>query len=203
MSKAVIRIPRSDADWIYTASGKKVWPLDPRPEEIDIEDIAHALARVCRFTGHCEPFYSVAEHSERVSRQAEEQARGQKLDKDEIRQTALWGLLHDASEAYICDLSRPMKGSRQIGKPYSGFEAGLMQAITERFGLPWRMPLPVRYADEILLATEFRDLMRRCEIPGSLKGIAPLPETIVPYADPYEAQKRFLARFCELTDREG
>lgn len=195
MSKAVIRIPRSDKDWIYTFSGKKFWPLDPRPGEVEIEDIAHALARLCRFNGHCESFYSVAEHSVRVSTQTEGHARGLKLGEDEIRRLALWGLLHDASEAYICDLSRPMKGSWQIGKPYAGFEAGLMQVIAERFGLPWPMPQPVRYADEILLATEFRDLMPRCGVPDSLRAVAPLPEKIAPFAHPYEAQQAFMRRF--------
>ena len=54
-------------DWIQTYSGKKFYPLDPRPEDIDIRDIAHALSLNCRFNGHCRCFYSVAEHSVGVS----------------------------------------------------------------------------------------------------------------------------------------
>jgi hypothetical protein len=50
-------------DWIQTATGRPFWPIDPRPEDIDIEDIAHALSMLCRFGGHCLRFYSVAEHS--------------------------------------------------------------------------------------------------------------------------------------------
>ena len=54
-------------DWIQVYTGGQFWPLDPRPEEIHIEDIAHALALTCRFTGHCREFYSVAQHSLLVS----------------------------------------------------------------------------------------------------------------------------------------
>src|SRR5271165_7548492 len=83
-------------DWIQTYTGRVMYPLDPRPEEINIIDIAHALSNLCRFTGHVRTFYSVAEHSVRVSQHCD--------PKD-----ALWGLLHDASEAYLADMSRPMK----------------------------------------------------------------------------------------------
>lgn len=54
-------------DWMQVYSGKQFWPLDPRPEEIEIEDIAHSLANMCRFAGHSEKFYSVADHSHRVA----------------------------------------------------------------------------------------------------------------------------------------
>ena len=54
-------------DWILTYSGIEFWPLDPRPEDVRIEDIAHALSMQCRFAGHCDRFYSVAEHSIRVA----------------------------------------------------------------------------------------------------------------------------------------
>lgn len=198
MSSTITRIPRSDSDWIYTASGRKFWPLDPRPEEIFIEDIAHALARICRFNGHTRHFYSVAEHSVRVMDQVRERAMGNKLDAPRVQALSLWGLLHDASEAYICDLTRPMKGSWQLGRIYSGFEAGLMNVICERFGLPTKMPNEVRWADEIQLATEFRDLMPDCSLPEHLQRVAPLAEKIVPLPTPYEAQERFTAAFRGL-----
>src|ERR1039457_118422 len=82
--------------FIGTFSGLRFWPLDPNPEKILIDDIAHALAHQCRFGGHASRFYSVAEHSVHVSRLCPPE-------------DALWGLLHDASEAYLVDLPRPLK----------------------------------------------------------------------------------------------
>ena len=75
-------------DWIQTYLGIQFWPLDPRPEEVMLFDIAHSLSNMCRFTGHCREFYSVAQHSVIVSQNVP-------------REDAAWGLLHDASEAYM------------------------------------------------------------------------------------------------------
>src|SRR5579885_2784587 len=88
-------------DWIQTYCGVAFYPLDPRPEEILIEDIAHALSMLCRFTGHVKRFYSVAQHCVYVSHRCD--------PKD-----ALWGLLHDAAEAYLNDISRPVKSLREL-----------------------------------------------------------------------------------------
>src|ERR1017187_10636100 len=76
---------------ITTFSGIHFWPLLPNPADIRIEDIAHALSNQCRFAGHAREFYSVAEHSVRVSQLCPPE-------------DALWGLLHDASEAYLTDV---------------------------------------------------------------------------------------------------
>ncbi|MEM9149127.1 MAG: hypothetical protein AAGB19_01555 [Cyanobacteria bacterium P01_F01_bin.3] len=80
--------------WIQTFTGKAFWPLEPDPELICIEDIAWALAHQSRYSGHCDRFYSVAEHSLWVSGQCSPEHK-------------LWGLLHDASEAYLSDVVRP------------------------------------------------------------------------------------------------
>src|SRR5208282_6622849 len=86
----------NDRAWIRTFSGGRFYVLEPRVEDVRIEDIAHALSMQCRFTGHVREFYSVAEHSVWVSRYSH-------------REDALWGLLHDASESYIGDMSTPLK----------------------------------------------------------------------------------------------
>lgn len=135
---------------IETASGISFRPLSPRIEDIEIEDIAHALANQCRFSGHTRFHYSVAQHSVYVSRLI----RRNGYDK----QTQLWGLLHDASEAYLVDLPSPLKEHPGFAY-YKIFERRLMRAVCDRFGLPRREPTAVRFYDARLLATEVRDLM--------------------------------------------
>jgi uncharacterized protein len=166
--------------WIQTHSGKQFFPLEPRIGDIDIQDIAHALSLNCRFNGHCLTFYSVAEHSVRVSRA---------LPTDLAR----WGLLHDAAEAYLTDLPRPVK--HQMPE-FSVIEDRLLKVIAERFGLSWPMPDAVKYADDALLATESRDIMAPAPAPWLLDA-KPLQGKIVPISAP-EAKRAFLERFDEL-----
>lgn len=167
--------------WIQTFTGRTLYPLDPDPDALDIRDIAHALSLHCRFNGHCRVFYSVAEHSIRVSQQFS--------DDD-----ALWGLLHDASEAYLSDVPKPLK---QDLPEFRRAEDRLIRVIAERFSLPWPIPETVHEADMTLLMTERRDLMGE---PVGDWGIDadPLPERIDPLR-PSEAERAFLTRFAELT----
>jgi hypothetical protein len=134
--------------WIRTYTGKRFFPLDPIPEAVDIEDIAHALSNQCRFSGHTWNFYSVAEHSVFVSHTVKA------LGGSVVEQ--IQALLHDASEAYAVDVPTPVK--RQI-VGYADIEDRLMRTIFRKFGLPEEMPDIIKEADEILLATEARDLM--------------------------------------------
>ena len=173
---------------MQTYMGRKFWPLDPRLEDIYIEDIAHSLSNQCRFAGHCKEFYSVAEHSVRVASLLE----GQSWDLD----VCLLGLLHDASEAYLVDLPRPVK--RQV-EGYSELERVCMQAIIEKYDLheAVRFLDRVKEADEILLATEQRDLMSTPPDDWRLSQ-APLPSKIVPWS-PKQARAAFHLRFQRLT----
>lgn len=125
-------------DFIRTWSGKSFYPLDPDPEQIDIQDIAWALSMQCRYAGHVKHFYSVAQHSVYVSKACDES-------------DALWGLLHDASEAYIQDIIRPVKIHLS---EYKVIEARREKVIAERFNLCWPMPKSVKRADEAVYATE-------------------------------------------------
>lgn len=184
--------------WIQTYTGLQFQPLNPRVEDIRIEDIAHALSNQCRFSGHCREFYSVADHSLWVSRVVEAPPDGCLSDRrGENRALALWGLLHDAPEAYLVDLPRPIKHGSEIGRMYREFEGRLMAAICERFGLPAEEPDEVKHADKRLLFTEQRDLMGRP--PKAWKDPAkPLFYYIRPLSAG-AAEAMFLERFRELT----
>lgn len=160
------------------ASGKPFFPLDPRPDEIEIDDIAIALSRICRFGGHTTTFYSVAEHSILVSL----------LVPDEHRLTAL---LHDATEAYIGDMIRPLKS--QIPQ-FSEIENNLWSAIAERFSLPVEMPSCVKDADVLALAIEKRDVMAE-PIGVDWGNLPPAPKIRAGRLFSSEAPKEFLLHF--------
>jgi len=180
-------------EYIRTFTGRKCWPCDPRPEDICIEDIAHALSLLCRFTGHVREFYSVADHSLRVA----------ELCSPENQ---LWGLLHDASEAYLADVARPVKRNAIFGAYYKTVEKGLMKAICEKFELPEVEPPEVKEWDNILLRTEQRDLMP-VEKDGPLgdndrwkDGVQPLNYKLIPR--PWqETVDLFLEQFQHLTSK--
>jgi len=179
--------------WIETYSGKKFHILNPRPEEIDIVDIAHAEANQCRFTGHVKNFYSVAEHSHYVSL----------LCKPE---NALKGLLHDASEAYISDISRPLKYCTGIGPIYKEIEKKISDVIYAKFGLEPDEPADVKNADNVMLITEKVQLLNDevswfdDSTKSTWNGVSPLSVnqlTIVGFVPKY-AERIFLQRFAEL-----
>lgn len=128
---------------IRTFKGHYINVFDPKPESIDIEDIAHALSHVCRFGGHTKEFYSVAQHSIEVM----------ELCSDDNKLSAL---LHDASEAYMCDMPRPIK--RHL-PDYKKVENGLMHAIAQRFDLPWPFSPEIKQKDSLMLEWEHEHLI--------------------------------------------
>ena len=151
------------AAWIQTRSGGRFYPLDPKPEHVDLRDIAHALARQCRFSGHTSRFYSVAEHSVRVAMRVFEETHDPVL--------ALLGLLHDASEAYLVDLPRPLKHDPAFA-PYLTAERACMDAILRHVGFTvTTLPDVVKRADASLLADEAQEFMR----PVSDEWLAAMP----------------------------
>jgi len=204
-SLCVPRVIRTQDNFIRTYSGRKFWPLAPRVEDIDIHDIAHSLSLVCRWTGHTYCFYSVAEHSLRVSLLAQQLILNQSTSRSSnvitlAREVALSGLLHDASEAYLCDMPSPLKHAPGMGHLYQGYEARLMWAISVRFDLMPHMPSVVKDADRMMLNTEARDLMDVEEADADEWRVSGkrLPETIFPM-DPRYAEVEFLRRFEALT----
>lgn len=150
-------------DWIQTHSGKAFYPFQPRPEDIDIEDIAHALAHQCRFGGHVSKFYSVAQHCVLLARVL--QAQG--FD----RMTIFAGLMHDATEAYLVDLPRPVKN---MLPSYRDAENRLAAAIAEKFGLPPVEPAIVKEYDTRILRNEAEVLLGEA-VDGWWDHIVPLP----------------------------
>lgn len=166
-------------DWMQTFNGRQFWPLDPRPEEICIEDIAHALSMQCRYAGHCLRFYSVAEHSVLLSRAVSHDNR-------------LWALLHDASEAYLVDLPRPVKHS-VVG--YAAAEDAVMAAVCRKFELPTEIPAEVKAADRAILTDEMRQNMAKPPVRWSTEG-EPLGVKLG-FWSPNRAHSEFMAAFHE------
>lgn len=173
-------------DSIITFTGRVVRPLSPDPETICIEDIAHALSNQCRFTGHTRQFYSVAQHSVMVSWMV-------------YRADGLHGLLHDASEAYLSDLARPLKYTNGLGDVYREAEKKLQQAIWDKFCRGWKESIFVKMADDVMLVREAATLMPK-NFPLNEEQLSD-SENIEPFSCwmPDYAEQMFLQRYKELT----
>lgn len=184
-----MRQERIDGPYILTASGLYVNPLELKPAQIRLLDVAHALSHQCRFTGHTSSFYSVAEHSVRVVWWLRNQGAS--------RADQQWGLLHDASEAYLIDMARPLKVDPYFGKAYRGAEGRAMAVVCEAFGLPAKAPELVHKADAALLAAERRDLLPAGGEWVVLDGVEPAPGVIVPWS-PRLAKRRFIDEYVRL-----
>lgn len=182
--------------FIETRSGREFWPLEPRKQDVDLYDIAHALSNQCRFSGHTMIHYSVAEHCVRVA----ELLRDWVPPSTDKRIICLWGLLHDASEAYLVDIPSPLKQDPRFAA-YRAAEAAVMAAICDRFGLPREEPTWVGVADGVLLATEARDLMAYRPEHWNKLHQEPLPDLIVPWSHE-TARHNFLATFDRLTSSD-
>lgn len=174
---------------IQTYTGLAFYPADPRPEDVDIRDIAHALSNACRWGGHCSRFFSVAEHSVNVSMLVEPEH-------------ALQALLHDATEAYVVDVPRPLK--KMLGDVYATLEKRVWDAICARYGMPCELHESVKKADDDALLAERNALLgvphvevwgeNSCVMDGAFAA-----RISVVGVTPVSAEKHFLRRFIELT----
>lgn len=182
------------SDWIMTASGRPFWPLEPRLEDIAIEDIAHHLSNLCRFTGAVRLFYSVAQHSVEVSL-----AMAPHLVTARHRSLGLYGLLHDGSEAYLMDVPRPLKHDSQFAA-YRAAEARLQRVIYAAFGLdPDDEPAELKLVDRRMLRTEQRDLMPPAALAERRDDVPPFDVPLTEPWSPTRARWHFLDRFVQLT----
>ena len=172
---------------VSTKSGRRVSLLNPSPSQIVIGDIAHGLAHQCRFNGHTNKFYSVAQHSVLVA----------SILPRELR---LAGLLHDASEAYLGDVVQPLK---DLLPEYQAIEENFCKVLGMRFGVNLQHNDAIRHADLVVLATERRDLMPMDNADwSSITGITPMSRTIRPKS-PEAASAQFTEMFFSLTNQKN
>lgn len=168
---------------IQTFTGVMFNVNNPDPEDIIVKDISHALSMLCRYGGHSHHFYSVAEHSVLMSRNFEEQG------QPDLARAAL---MHDATEAYMGDVVRPIKLQLPL---YQEIENGLQRTIFARFGLPLDMPLEVKEADLRICNDERAVLMYERE--WSIDHLAPLGVDIQHWF-PIEAEENWLMSYWGL-----
>lgn len=170
--------------YISTFLGNRFYPTEGRIDDIHIEDIAHGLAYQCRFNGQTNQFYSVAQHSLMVA----------ELVPPAYRRAAL---LHDAAEAYLGDMVKPLK---VLLPAFSEIEDKVTHLIAQHFELDFSDYAPIKAADLQALATEKRDLMPHSVEPWSyLKGFEPLPNMIRPLT-PNDAKQLFLETWQKLSN---
>lgn len=169
-------------DWMTTYTGGMFWLLDPRPSEVCIEDIAHALSLICRYNGHIKQFYSVAQHCVLVSKHCD-------------GGDALYGLLHDSAEAYTGDIISPLK---KLLPNYKVIEERILTAVYKKFGLKNsdKRKQRIKVWDNILLATEVKELIPYKYL--NWKMVEPHNIKIRPCWSPKKAERLFLKRFNEL-----
>lgn len=181
-------------NYMHTYTGNKYWPFDPRPEEVNIEDIAHSLSMKCRYGGHCNNFYSVAEHSVYCSYIGEE---------DE----ALERLLHDASEAFNGDLIRPLKYDKEFREPFKKVEELNERIIAQRFKLVFPFPASVKIADEAVTAAEVEQIINKSADEdwkvGMLHDDSVKANIKIKCLLPAEAKAMFLSRYAQLAVERG
>lgn len=184
-----MKLIETQGDWIQTRNKIRFFPTRPRMQDVLIEDIAHHLSNLCRWTGACDEFYSIAQHCVLVSQLC-------------LPENALWGLLHDAPEAYINDINRPLKHMSGM-KYYRAAELRIMKVIAKKYALPCpslfehQMPFDVKLADNRILQTEARDIC--APLIDDWKIAEPYPDLIVKPVHPRIARQLFMDRFNELT----
>lgn len=175
-------------NWIQTFTGGRFYPSDPRYEDIHIEDIAHGLSLTCRFGGQCDHFYSVAEHSWRVAMLCPQKDR-------------LAGLMHDAPEAYLGDIPRPIKRTPGFEEQYRALEARTWRVVAGKYGLPLELPQSVHDADTAMLFAERDQLWAKPRDEFWAMGLeTPIKQRPVIIGwGPKFAKLQFLSLFEELT----
>jgi uncharacterized protein len=191
MSSASDHAPPAPGPYLQTVSGRWVNPIDPDPQQFDIEDIARALGNLCRFGGHCRVFYSVAQHSVIVSELVEQRGG----DAEDV----FAALMHDASEAYLGDMPHPLKHRSALGAVFKEAEDHLEAALREHFAIKPGVA-EIKRADRALLAAERRAFSAERWAWPELEGVEPL-DIELEALSPDESERAFMRRFAELDAR--
>lgn len=185
-----VGLPRNRGHWMPTFTDRTFYPMDPDPEDVVLEDIGHALSMICRYGGHTRRFYSVAEHTVAVSKWVEAQgAHPMAVQR---------ALLHDAAEAYVGDMVRPLKLSMPA---YRDVENRVLGVIGLRFGvgvLPKLDDLTIE-ADERILMDERERFLPKPRDPWwqDVQGLEPLGVYLHGH-EPAQAERAWLSRAAEL-----
>lgn len=171
---------------ILTQSGFYFDVINPNPLLVDVDDIAHGLSNTCRFAGQCDHFYSVAEHSVLLSQQMPN------------KELALLALFHDATEAYIGDVSSPLK---QCLINYKNIERRLHHAIYEHLGLNPQLPPEIKEGDLRMLLTEKNQIMpsHDDQWESEIEGYTPYDNVRIECWEPLDAKEAFLKQVHYLS----
>jgi hypothetical protein len=183
--------------WMQTYTGRAFYPLDPRVEDVDIIDIAHGLSMQCRYNGHVDRFYSVAEHCVLMADYFLAEMAAERIWAHEAHHFALWALLHDAAEAYIGDMVRPLK----VHMPdFCAADDNVTAVIATRFELRGTtIPPEVKTVDTRILLDERAELLVPAPGAWTIEGMEPLGVDIQAWG-PARAKAEYLSRFGELTE---
>ena len=178
-------------------SGPKITLLNGRyfdfenmsPDDFTLHDIAHALAHQSRFNGYCTGYYSIAEHSVNVAKLVEKQHR-------------LQALLHDATEAFVSDMCKPLKDMPEL-EGYKHVERQVRGVICDKFGLDVILPENVKHADKLMLAYEQKHAMKNHDVWTYTQDIdvnhSLFDVVSVQFMSPAQAKFEFLMAYAELT----
>lgn len=181
---------------LATFTGKLFDPMQPDPNLFELQDIAHALANLCRYNGQTARFYSVAEHSLLVCLVVGFRAEAMGLPADEVLRLRRWALVHDATEAYLGDVPSPIKRLPAL-QPYRDAEAHLARLLASWFGLEGDEPSLVTSVDKEICGTEKHWLFTKHD-GFAWKTEAVIPGLVCGVLDPEEAEARWLAKYEEL-----
>ena len=195
---------RRHGDWMWTASGTHVHPLDPDWRTIHVADLARGMATECRYAGHIRldapyPFYSVAEHAVMVSRFAGRLATERGFAEHDVLEAARWGLNHDSEEAYVGDMIRPLKYQPEM-REFRRVGKRMDKAVRRALEL-----CPSRAVEELVLEVDARILTDEIEqviafpdMDRVRRKFGPPLGAVVRFLPPLEAEGEWLRAYTAL-----